>query len=265
MAIRLLCYRIHASAPEIVPGRPDRSWMDFTNERFSYRCIPLTLANTMGWEILCNRTFSATWTGGSEKQAITLVPLDGGGPLDSLAVSHFGHGVLTFHTGYLFKTDPGWGTICRGAPNFLKDGIMALDGMVETDWLPFGFTMNWLFTRPGTVTFAKGDPFCFIMPLQHLALDTITPEILPLASNPELSAENQAWADSRSEFVAKLALNDSETVREKWQKFYLHGTRVKDGEVSSTHRPKLRLSKPTILTLPQVPSDATVETDSIDS
>jgi hypothetical protein len=51
--------------------------------------------------------------------------------------------VLSFHPGYLFRTDPEWAVWCRGAPNSHKDGIVALDGLIETDWLPFFFTMNW--------------------------------------------------------------------------------------------------------------------------
>ena len=62
--------------------------------------------------------------------------------LSRFVISHFGSGVLTFHAGYLFRTPPGWAVWARGAPNTVKDGIVPLDGLVETDWLPFTFTMN---------------------------------------------------------------------------------------------------------------------------
>jgi len=32
----------------------------------------------------------------------------------------------------------------------------AADGVIETDWLPDPFTMNWQMTRPGTVRFREG-------------------------------------------------------------------------------------------------------------
>ena len=38
--------------PRIVPGRPQRAWMDAFHDRHAYRCLPLTMANTTGWEIL---------------------------------------------------------------------------------------------------------------------------------------------------------------------------------------------------------------------
>src|SRR5262245_59488229 len=68
-------------------------------------------------------------------------------------MSHFGNGVLTFPVGYLFRTDPGVAVWARGIPNYAKDGIVALDGVIETDWLCFTFTMNWQCTRPGLVVF----------------------------------------------------------------------------------------------------------------
>jgi hypothetical protein len=60
--------------PEIVPGRPNRDWMDAFSERHPYRCLPLTMANTSGWEILCPVGFTAEWNGGPEKSDITFRP-----------------------------------------------------------------------------------------------------------------------------------------------------------------------------------------------
>lgn len=244
LSTRLTCYRIHDTAPELVPGTPGRWWMDMTEDRFAYRCIPLSVANSTGWELLSPRSFSATWNGGQRREDISLTALDGGGDLHHLVNSHFQHGILTFHTGYLFRTDPGWGILCRGAPNTPKDGIAPLDGLIETDWLPFTFTMNWQFTRPGSVTFMKGEPFCFIMPMPHLALDEVTPVVKPLASDPALQAEYDAWNSSRNAFNAKLAAGEPETVKEAWQRFYLRGTREATASPPETHRHKRRLAKP---------------------
>ena len=35
--------------------------MDATDDRFAYRCIPLSIANASGWELLCPVTFEAWW------------------------------------------------------------------------------------------------------------------------------------------------------------------------------------------------------------
>lgn len=217
-------YPVHEHSLEVIPGRFRRDWMEQTHERFAYRCLPMVIANTSGWELPSPGDFEASWDGGAGKEAISLRSLEDGLPVEAIASSHFGHGILTFHAGHIFVTDPGWGLNVRGAPNFVKDGIQALEGLVETDWLPFPFTMNWRFTRPGTVRFSKGDPLAFIVPIRHLLLDAIQPEIRDLHSNPELAWRYAEWRDRRAGFIHALSAGDPETVRQGWQRNYSRGT-----------------------------------------
>ena len=179
--------------------------MDLTDQRYAYRCIPLSIANASGWEIILPCSFSATWTGGDLKSDIQIRALEHPAEVERRVISHFGHGVLTFHTGYLFRTSPGWATWCRGAPNTIKHGIAPLDGLVETDWLSFPFTMNWRFTRPGTVRFAKGEAFCFVTPVPHAVYDAIEPVIKSLDNDPELKLAFENWSASRTQFNTSLA------------------------------------------------------------
>ena len=59
--MQLECFTTMADPPELAPGRPDRPWMDAFGGRTPYRCLPLTMANTTGWEILCPFGFTAEW------------------------------------------------------------------------------------------------------------------------------------------------------------------------------------------------------------
>jgi hypothetical protein len=239
---RLQFYRLHPNAPDLRPGRSERAWMNETNERYAYRCVPLSIANASGWELLLPASFEATWDGGAAKESIALKGLCGEAVDSQIVNSHFGHGVLTFHTGYILRTDPDWGVWCRGAPNEAKDGIAPLDGLVETDWLPFPFTMNWRFTRPCTVRFAKDEVFCFIMPVAHMALEDMKPEILYLDDAPELKEEYSAWSKSRSAFLKNLQAGDAQTVQEAWQRFYVRGATATGKRAPASHRAKRRLS-----------------------
>src|SRR5579871_472087 len=240
--MNLTCYRIRENPPELNPGRSERAWMDAAGPRFPYRCTPLTIANATGWDILCPTGLTARWNGGPRIADLVVELDDGSLPAQgAFAQSHFGFGVISFHPGYLFRTDPGWAVWCRGAPNYPKDGLLALDGLVETDWLPFPFTMNWLFTRPGTVRFEKGEPFCFVLPIPHMELETIEPRVLPLAADPDLFAEHAAWSAARSNFNQGLATRDPEAVRERWQRFYLNGKSPNGLTAPETHRIKRKM------------------------
>ncbi len=242
---RLTCYQIHDHAPRLVTARADRAWMDATMQRFAYRCVPLSIANAMGWELLAPTRVTAEWNGGKELEDLAVEVDDPAWGEGKLAASHFGHGILTFQTGYLFRTDPGIAIWARGTPNLPKDGIAPLDGIIETDWLPFTFTMNWQLTRPGRVTFEPDDPFCFMTLTSYRALEAVKPEIVPLAVAPEVKADYLTWRQARLDFNARLAAEDPETVKQGWQKWYVRGADNPTGATPSPgHMSKVNLAAP---------------------
>ncbi len=228
--------------PDIVPGRPQRAWMDNFFDRHPYRCLPLSMANSTGWEILCPVGFTAEWNGGLNQTDIKITP-DHPFPLfDDFAKSHFSHGVLTLHPQYLFRTPEGWSMWVMGPPNHIKDGIQPLMGLVETDWLPFPFTMNWIFTRPGKVKFNKGEPFCFITLAQDKPLEAFDLVQRPLERDMELVGQYEAWRKQRSDFNAKLFKREPGAVKEAWQRYYFRGELPDDtGAAPKVHTNKRRL------------------------
>jgi hypothetical protein len=241
-APELTCYPQWPNPPELVPGRSERVWMDLTSQRYAYRCIPLSMANASGWEIRLPFTLEVGWNGGDSLDAIRMRANQP--HFEHLVSSHFGHGVVTFHTGWLFRTSPGWALWTRGPPNSIKDGIVALDGLVETDWLPFSFTMNWRFTRPGIVRFEAGEPFCFIHLVPHALLDDVQPRIGDLEKEPKLKAAHDAWSASRADFGDRLKAMENDAVAEKWQRTYVQGRGGVEGEHPMFHLSKRRLKAP---------------------
>ncbi|MBI1186397.1 MAG: hypothetical protein GC206_03575 [Alphaproteobacteria bacterium] len=245
--MKLTCYVVHDGGAEMVPGRPERGWMDEFSNRHPYRCLPLVVANTTGWELLSPVSFTASWNGGPLASDIR-IDADGDTSaemLDRWCVSHFAGGTITFHTGYLFRTDPGWDLWVGGPPNAIKDGIQPLIGVVETFWLPFPFTMNWRFTRPGMISFKKGEPFCFVMPVPHAAIDDVQPIFKKLASEPELMKEYEGWGESRTKFLENLRGRDPETIKQGWQRDYFKGQTPSGAPApDGTHVNRRRLNPP---------------------
>ncbi len=241
--MQLDCYKIYDIAPEIVPGRAQRDWMDAFTDRHPYRCLPLTMANSTGWEILCPFDIEIAWDGGPMENAILVTSDEAPGRVDTFAGSHFRKGIVTFHTGHLFRTPPGWGVWTTGAPNLPKHGITPLTGLVETDWLPFPFTMNWQMTRPGRVRFEKGEPFCFITLMEHSKLEDVQPVLRRLDAHPDLKAEYEAWRDSRNDFNERLASKEAEAMKARWQRHYMRGEKL-TGEAAGEHKTKRRLRPP---------------------
>jgi len=221
--MELECFPTATRPPDIVPGRPQRAWMDAFSDRHPYRCLPMTMANTTGWEILCPVGFTAEWNGGIEQADVKLAPDHPFVGFEDFVKSHFSHGTVTFHPGYLFRTPEGWSMWASGPPNHVKDGIQPLVGLVETDWLPFPFTMNWVFTRPGRVKFAKGEPFCFITLAQDRMLERFELVQRPLERDLDLLDQYEAWRARRDAFNERLYKREPMAVKEAWQRYYFKG------------------------------------------
>jgi hypothetical protein len=213
--------------------------MDQTDQRYAYRCLPLSIANAHGWEILCGSGLTASWDGGRTLDSIKLMP-DGGG--EGMALSHFGHGILTFNVPCVFQTEPGYDLMAMGPINRPKDGIAALSAVIETDWSPYSFTMNWLFTRPQSVRFEKGEPFCHIMPVRRGEIEAFEPALNIMSASVELSRQHEIWVRSRREFLGELQQPDSTARAEKWQKRYHQGIDAEGAPAPiADHRTRIKL------------------------
>jgi hypothetical protein len=236
----LIGYMIGEDQLDVRPAPLERSWMDSTDQRFAYRCLPLNIANTYGWEILCPSGFRAIWNGGSGLDDVLIQPDTG---TIAPVVSHFGHGILTFHVSCLFRTDPGVDLMVQGPVNRPKDAIAALSGIIETDWSPYTFTMNWLFTRPNApARFEKGEPYCHIFPVRRGELESIEPELHLLSTNCELKRQHETWVRNRLRFNVDLKQPGSPAQADKWQKLYYHGLDPEGGhKAAEGHRTRLRL------------------------
>jgi LPS sulfotransferase NodH len=223
----------------VVPGGPARAWMDATPRRFAYRCLPMVIANQWGWLIKIQQRVEAIWDGSDP--ATGLVVTSPGQDRCFAATSLFGCGVLTFHIGYLFRTMPGFNLHVRGPANWPKDGICALEGIVETDWTEATFTMNWKMTRPNhKVVFEAGDPVAMISPVRRGDLERFAPELLPLSSDPDIEAKYKAWSASRSLFNADLRVAGSPAQKAGWQRDYVQG-RTTRGESAPEHQTAIAL------------------------
>ena len=240
--MKLKFLSIHPDMVDLRANSSSRDWMDKTGESFAYRCLPLNIANSYGWSFHVMHDFVVHWDGTNLQEGLTIK--SDSKDISRSVASIFGHGILTFHTHGLFQTEPGWSLMASGAPNTPKDGIYPLSGIIETDWSPYSFTMNWQITRPGLwIPFKKGEVFCSVFPVQRGFLESIEPEIWPISSEPELKEEHELWGKARAKFNKDLKEPGSEAQQEKWQKAYYRGKRWDGSDGPDDHAIKLRLKE----------------------
>jgi hypothetical protein len=242
--MKVTFYALQPDPPGLRAAHPSRPWMDATPDRHAYRCLPLAIANAYGYEILAPCGFEVAWSGGPLARDLTVRATEEFPALGHFARSHFADGVVTLHLGYLVRTEPGWHTVATGPLNAPKDGIVPLTGVIETDWLPYTFTMNWRMTRAGTVRFARDEPVCLVFPVRAHAVSKARAEIRDIADDPELHAEMDAWAARRAEFMQRFEARDPEALKEAWQRYYFKGQYPDGAPAEREHSNKLRVSPP---------------------
>jgi hypothetical protein len=223
----------------LVPAAGERDWMETGTARHAYRCLPLAVANSYGWHLLLPTDVTASWNGGS---GIADVSVSCARPHQ--AVSNFANGILTFDVGYIFRTPLDFHLLVTGPSNLFKDGIAPMTAVVETDWLPYSFTMNYIFTRPGQVYWRAGEPYAQICIVRTGLQQGVQPVIRRLDEDPKLAADHAAWRERRVRMREKLMAGDAGALRTPWDKDYFLGRYADGRSTYAEHTNKLRLRVP---------------------
>ncbi|HUA35829.1 MAG TPA: DUF6065 family protein [Candidatus Binataceae bacterium] len=223
----------------LIPAPVERDWMDTGVGKHGYRCLPLTIANTYGWQLLLAADVTASWNGGPATSDITVYC-----SRPDQAISNFGNGVLTFDVSYIFRTQMDFHLLVSGPANQFKDGIAPMTAVIETDWLPYTFTMNYRFTRPGEVYWRAGEAYAQICLVRAGIQQSVQPVVRRLEDDAKLAADHGAWRERRTRMRERLAAGDANALSVPWDKDYFAG-RYADGRATDAeHTSKLRLQPP---------------------
>ena len=142
--IEVEAYKTGPTSLKLVPGEKARDWLP----KHAYKCLPVTVANEYGYDLVTEADIKVTWNG---REAVQSLTASGCG-----AKSHFGGGTFTLDIGLMFKTPEGFGTRLSPCPNSFNSTFVPMTAFVETDKLdyPFFLTVKMLLT--GTALIPKG-------------------------------------------------------------------------------------------------------------
>lgn len=161
-----------------------REWF----RRHAYFCLPLTMANQMGFIIKNPFDFCVKWNGGhlpedtlveyeypkfekqSNKDGVDTSEISIENPF--IPMSHFGMGIVSIQTPWQIRTPKNVNTLVLNPPNFYIDGITHMSACVETDNLRRNFTFNLKITRQNEwITIPKDSPIGYFLPYPRYFLD----------------------------------------------------------------------------------------------
>lgn len=212
----------------------EREWMDNTQVKYAYRCLPLAMANQLGWSVYPNNEIELTWDGRTELDAITV------NDPQHVAASIFGYGIITFHIMHLIQTPPGVNLYITGQPNQFIPGIQPLTGYMETDWSPYTFTMNWQMTHPGeTIRIKPEHAICHFFPVARGSVESTELEISDLSDHAELADQHDQFVTLRNGFYGSDLWKNGQ-----WQKNYFQGKYPDGSRCPVDHQTKINLKGP---------------------
>lgn len=154
--------------------------------RFSNRCLPLRIANGIGWFVVNPKDVTVEWDG------TKLMSSD-----PSHAKLHFGERIVTFDQGHIFRTDPGWGIWVKGVPNTESGPLQNLEAIIETDQLPYPFAINFRFAAPGKIRLRKGAVLAQLVPYPLASVASAKLMIADCKDEPLLDQARKRWVAAR--------------------------------------------------------------------
>jgi hypothetical protein len=193
---KLTLVKTTQNPPEIKQSRFSRDWMDATYNKHAYQCLPLTVANVTGWELILQQDVLVQWDGGN-----TVPKVLEGEKLDDrpIAIPSI-IGMMSFTTGWAFNTEDGYSTWISGSPNYFVDGAVPLTASIPSYWWPDEFNMNWQITKVGEpVLFPKGMPIMHFVIYPNTLLESTEIVVENLWDKPELTNARQSYGNAKSE------------------------------------------------------------------
>ena len=181
------------------PAPVRRQWM--TEYPSAYQCLPLVVANQWGWQVLCPTDVVASWDGSDDPGGLQVTVAQQWAPA---IMSRFGRGIITFSPPWLFRTPQGWDLYAKGPSNRWKPNCVPLEGVVETWWLNYTFTLNWKMVEPGVVMFARGESLGQLVPVPHATFEGAGAIEAPIGTiEPEAVNELLRWREERRRLAAE--------------------------------------------------------------
>jgi hypothetical protein len=228
--ILIECYALYEGTENqckkyIIPSSSKRDWMDEKEQQYAYYCSPLVTANQAGYTILYQNETEVFWDGGKNTSNVKIIHKKQN-EYFSHCLSHFSVGIVTFSFPVIFKTPPGWGLLVSGYPNNPINGLQPLEAIVETNWSPFTFTMNFKITEKNKlITIKENTPICRILPYPLNLNEKTNIKFLNIKNNKELNQQHSAWVNSR------LTFNESKREKNSHRQFF-----YRDGKDSSGNK-----------------------------
>jgi Family of unknown function (DUF6065) len=184
---------LNGLADDLIPVHAERlrGWweLDSKTAGHAHHCLPLLMANSLGYYILSPGSFGVAWDGDWDSDAF-VDPIDGGE--DFVVDNHSAHGSFTVQPGFIPTTSRvGDFILIRGIANRRQPWFNVMEGLIEAWWQPGEFALVCTLNRPGHFVVRRGEP------LAQMAIYRAEGGFATLKISTALPVETAAWRERR--------------------------------------------------------------------
>lgn len=151
--------------------KPNRDWMDSSIDKHAYKCLPVTLANCLGWSF-------------SIPEDISFILHSSTSTVEILSGSKYAsvdrtNETISFISGLTIQSDSPTSLLIMPVPNQFIDGISPFTSVVNTSVLKAPIPSAWKITGyDKKITIKSGTPIAAIIPISLTTLQETKFEIM---------------------------------------------------------------------------------------
>jgi hypothetical protein len=175
-----------------IPATKYKDWWEDNNKTKSHarHCLPLAMANSVGYYILSPGTFKVTWNGNLHENAqIEHIEKSSHYEVDN----HAAYASFTVQSKFIPVTErAGEFIYIKSLPNERTPHFTCMEAMIEAWWNVGNFGLVFLLTKPGEIIIQKGQP------IAHMLVYYGQAGASTYSIHHGLPAEHAAWLAKRT-------------------------------------------------------------------
>lgn len=121
-----------------------RQWMDDTANKHAYHCMPVSLANTLGWSISFPEDISFIWDGVCDTSSNHVKIKKG----NKYCHPNRANATISFNTYLQCKTDENITTLVMPVPNEFNDNAQCFTSLISTSFYQSALPVAWRILKP---------------------------------------------------------------------------------------------------------------------
>lgn len=175
--------------------KTNRDWMDNSLDKHAYKCLPVTLANCLGWSFSLPEDISFILHSSTD----TVEILSG----EKYSSVDRTNGTISFISGITIQSDIPESLLIMPVPNQFIDGVSPFTSIINTSVLKAPIPSAWKITRHDEVISIKsGTPIAAIIPISLKGLQDVSFQLMKQPLDSEYFDYIDEYRKSFTEIIA---------------------------------------------------------------